>query len=89
MTYLSSLKVVEGQNFVIPCCNGAKLDGFGYTFCVDIILICNREKKLSHYRLWAVSSKPSLFHFLVHLHINLVSTLVALFTDVVILLYLK
>ena len=55
-------------------------------FCVDdvdIILICNREKKkLSHYRLWGVSSTPSPFHFLVHLHVNLVGPLVALFTAI-------
>ena len=52
-------------------------------FCVDdvdIILICNREKKkLSHYRLWGVSSTPSPFHFLVHLHFKLISSLLAIF----------
>jgi hypothetical protein len=57
MTYLCSLKVVEGQNFVIPCYNGAKLDGFGYTvLCWHYSHLQQGEKKLSHYRLKLVSS---------------------------------
>ena len=46
MTYLCSLKVVEGQNFVIPCYNGAKLDGFGYTvLCWHYSHLQQGEKK--------------------------------------------